>query len=81
MNISLIPLLGRTNTAVSKVTRLGRLAVGLDGTALVERDLAVVACAAGGRAVFYLCAGEFALYVCRVDAGFGGCGGGLVDVF
>ena len=54
-----------------KVTRLGRLAVRLDRTSLVKRDLAVVACARGGGAVFYLGAGEFAFDVGGVDAGFG----------
>lgn len=68
VNICLIPLLGRTHTTVGKVTRLGRLAVGLDAASLVKRDLAVVACAAGGRAVFYFGAGELALDVCGVNA-------------
>lgn len=67
---------------MSKVTGLGRLTVGLDGTTLVERDLAVVASAAGSGAVFHFCARELALYVCGVDAGFGGCEGvELVSVF
>lgn len=67
---------------MSKVTGLGRLTVGLDGTTLVERNLAVVASAAGSGAVFYFCARELALYVCGVDAGFGGCEGvELVGVF
>jgi hypothetical protein len=78
LDVSLIPLLGRANTSVSKVTRLGRLAVGLDGATLVERDLAVVACATGSRAVCDFCAGELALYVCGVNAGFGGCESRLV---
>ena len=73
VHIRLIPLLRRTNTTVRKVTRLGRLTVRLDAAALVERDLAVVACARGGRAVFYLGAGEFAFDVGGVDAGFGCC--------
>ena len=73
VDVSLIPLLGRTNTAVRKVTRLGGLAVRLDAAAFVERDLAVVACARGGGAVFYFCAREFAFDVCGVDAGFGCC--------
>ena len=71
VHIRLIPLLRRTNTTVRTVTRLGRLTVRLDAAALVERDLAVVACARGGRAVFYLGAGEFAFDVGGVDAGFG----------
>ena len=74
VHVSLIPVLGRTNTTVRKVAGLGRLAVGLNAATLVERDLAVVACAAGSRAVLDLCAGELALYVCGVDAGFDGCG-------
>jgi len=71
VHIRLIPLLRRTNTTMRKVTRLGRLAVRLDGTSLVKRDLAVVACARGGGAVFYLGAGEFTFDVGGVDAGFG----------
>jgi len=73
MNIRLIPLLRRTHTTVCEITRLGRLTVGLDAAALVKRDLAVVACARGGGAVFYLGAGEFAFDVGGVDAGFGCC--------
>jgi hypothetical protein len=76
LDVRLIPLLGCAHTAISKVSRLGRLAIGLDGATLVERNLAVVAGAAGGGAVCYLGAREFAFYVCCVDAGFGGCGGG-----
>jgi len=75
VNVSLVPLLRRTDTTVGKVTRLGGLTVRLDAATLVERDLAVVACARGGRAVFYFRAGEFAFDVCGVDAGFGCCGG------
>jgi len=71
VDVSLIPLLRRTDTTVGKVTRLGGLAVRLDAATFVERDLAVVACARGGGAVFYLRAGEFAFDVCGVDAGFG----------
>jgi len=70
----LVPRLGRAHTSMSEISSLGRLAVGLNRAAFVERDLAVVACAAGRRPIFYRCACEPAFYGCRVDAGFEGCG-------
>jgi hypothetical protein len=72
LDILLIPCLRRTNTTLREVAGLGGLAVGLDGSALVQRDLAVVACAAGRRAVCDFSARELALYVCAVDTGFPG---------
>ena len=70
----LVPRLGRAHTPMSEISRLGRLAVWLDRAAFVERDVAVVACAAGRGPVLYRCACEPAFYGCRVDAGFEVCG-------
>lgn len=78
LHILLIPRLGRTDTPMCKVRSLGRLPVGLDGAAFFEGDLAVVACAAGGGAVCYRCAGKAAFYRGGVDAGFEGWVVGLV---
>jgi hypothetical protein len=71
LDVCLIPRLWRADAPLREVSRLGGLAVGLDGTSLVQWDLAVVSLTGSGGAVCDFSAGELALYVCGVDAGFG----------
>jgi hypothetical protein len=71
LDVCLIPRLWRTDASLREVSCLGGLAVGFDGTSLVQWDLAVVSLTGGGGTVCDFGTRELALYVCGVDAGFG----------